>query len=366
MLMEIGTERGEARRRSPEVGHALRAQFATLSTIFDALSLVVYVSDLDTYEVLFVNAHTERVFGSGWAGRRCYDYLQAGQTGPCAFCTNHLLVRDGEAQPPHVWEFQNTTDHRWYLCIDRAIPWVDGRLVRLETAVDITDRKEIERFREHYVGLVSHDLRGPLSEVALAARALEQSLRDKSLAYEADQLERIWQTAGRVEKMIRDLLESVRLDSSAATGRREPVDLAELARGLLAALAAEDRARVTLRAPHPPQLALGDRAQLERALDNLVANALKHSPPGTPVAVEIGREGEHVMASVIDAGAGIAAEHQERIFERFYRVPDTQSEGLGLGLYIARTIVELHGGRLRVDSALGRGSRFYLTLPAAR
>ena len=364
-LVGISAKEGGPRREAPEVSRALSAQFAALSTIFDALEVAVYVADLQTYELLFVNAYTEKIFGGGWATRRCYDYLQASQQGPCSFCTNQLLVREGEAQPPHVWEFQNTHNRRWYLCIDRAIPWVDGRLVRLETAVDITDRKELERFREQYVGLVSHDLRAPLGAIALAAAALERSLHDKNLDREAALASQVRQTAKRVEHMIRDLLESVKLDSSEVGGHRQRVELAHVAREVVEALPADERARVTLDLAGPPAFVLGDRAQLERVVDNLVANALKHSPAGAPVRVELARQGESLLLSVVDQGGGVAAEHQERIFERFYRVPETRAEGLGLGLFIARTIVELHGGRLTVQSAPGRGSRFSVTLPVA-
>lgn len=329
------------------------------------MNVVVYVADFETYEVLFVNAFTEKVFGAGWAGRRCYDYLQSGQTGPCAFCTNPMLVRDGEAQPAHVWEFQNTTDHRWYLCIDRAIPWLDGRLVRMETAVDITDRKEIERFREQYVGLVSHDLRGPLNAIMLAADGLGRSLVAKGLEREAGQVARIEQTASRVEGMIRDLLDSMRLEANAVSERRELVDIAALAQVVLDALAEKERSRVTLRATAPAGRVLADPTQLDRVIDNLVCNALKHSPPGSPVLVEIAQSDEDIVVSVVDQGAGIPTEHREKIFERFYRVPETRADGLGLGLYIARAIVERHGGRLGVESAPGHGSRFHVTLPVA-
>lgn len=340
---------------------------STFATIFDALNVVVYVSDLATHELLFVNGYTEKAFGTGWEGRRCYEYLQAGQAGPCAFCTNHLLVRDGEPQPPHVWELENTSNHRWYLCIDRAIPWSDGRLVRLETAVDITDRKELERFREQYVGLVSHDLRGPLHAIALAAQMLELSLAEKQLDREAAQVGRIQQTARRVENMIRDLLDTVRRDSEDAETHHEAVDLVALASGVVAGLPEEERGRVTIDAREPMVHALGDRAQLDRLLENLVGNALKHSPAGAPVVVEIARGDRGLLVSVVDEGPGIAAEHHERIFERFYRVPDVRARGmgLGLGLYIAKTIVERHRGRLRVESAPGRGSRFEVLLPPA-
>jgi PAS domain S-box-containing protein len=137
--------------RSPEAVPAPEAveaaqldQLHQLSTIFDSLQALLYVSDLDTYELLYMNAYGEAMFGPKRLGRPCYDVLQAGQGGPCTFCTNDRIVRDGEPLPPYVWEFQNTVTGRWFQCIDRAIRWTDGRLVRMEVAIDISERKRTE------------------------------------------------------------------------------------------------------------------------------------------------------------------------------------------------------------------------------
>lgn len=114
-----------------------------LRAILDNLDALVYVSDFETHELLYMNAYGRRVWGS-IDGRKCWEVLQNNDS-PCDFCTNHLLIdSEGTASPPHIWEFQNRLDKRWYQCRDQAIPWIDGRLVRLEIATDITDRKEME------------------------------------------------------------------------------------------------------------------------------------------------------------------------------------------------------------------------------
>jgi diguanylate cyclase (GGDEF)-like protein len=114
-----------------------------LRAVLDNLDALVYVSDFDTYELLYMNAYGRRVWGA-IQGRKCWEVLQ-NNDGPCGFCTNPLLTdAEGRARAPHVWEFQNTVDQHWYQCRDQAIPWTDGRLVRLEIATDITDRKEME------------------------------------------------------------------------------------------------------------------------------------------------------------------------------------------------------------------------------
>ena len=127
---------------SKEAEQALRSQFDQVSTIFDALDAVVYVADLETHDLLYINQSGEALWGQGWPGRKCHEVLQKDMAGPCAFCTNERLVVNGEIQPPVKWEFQNTVDQRWYQCIDRAIHWPDGRLVRMEIAIDITEQRQ--------------------------------------------------------------------------------------------------------------------------------------------------------------------------------------------------------------------------------
>ena len=112
--------------------------------VLDSLDAMVYVSDLRTYEILFVNKYGRSVWGD-IRGETCWEVLQAGQDGPCSFCTNHhLLDESGRPAEAYVWDFQNTIDKRWYQCRDQAVRWTDGRFVRLEFATDITERKDLE------------------------------------------------------------------------------------------------------------------------------------------------------------------------------------------------------------------------------
>lgn len=116
----------------------------TLETILNSLDAVIYVADLETHEMLYMNEYGKREWGE-FKGRKCYEVMQQGQSQPCSFCSNHRLVDDkGQATGPFVWEFKNTKTGRWYQCRDQAIPWSDGRLVRLEIATDITDLKRME------------------------------------------------------------------------------------------------------------------------------------------------------------------------------------------------------------------------------
>ncbi|TYT74009.1 PAS domain S-box protein [Desulfobotulus mexicanus] len=115
-----------------------------LLTVMDAMDALIYIADMESYELLFLNAFGRRAFGDG-VGRKCWEVLQSGQSGPCSFCTNsRLLNQDGSASGIHHWEFFNTANDRWYDCRDQAIVWEEGRLVRMEVAMDITERRQAE------------------------------------------------------------------------------------------------------------------------------------------------------------------------------------------------------------------------------
>ncbi|MBS1238372.1 MAG: hypothetical protein H6R39_32 [Deltaproteobacteria bacterium] len=131
-------------KKSAPIDHLFLANQEFLKSMFDSIDALVYVADMETYEVLFVNKYGKNVWGS-IEGKICWHTLQSGQIGPCQFCTNkELLDSHGEPKGLYAWEFQSTVTKKWYECRDRAIRWTDGRYVRLEIASDITERKAME------------------------------------------------------------------------------------------------------------------------------------------------------------------------------------------------------------------------------
>jgi two-component system phosphate regulon sensor histidine kinase PhoR len=345
--------------------HAGLEQFAAVSSIFDAAEMVLYVADMQTYELLFMNAQAEQSWGRGRLGEPCYRVLQNGQSGPCSFCTNSRLIAGGPDAHPVTWEFQNTVTQRWYLCIDRAIPWSDGRLVRMEVAIDITERKLQEEFREQYVGLISHDLRTPISTIALSTTLLKALADRAGIAKASQPLEAIRRSTRHMSNMIEDLLETTRLESGQLQLHRTQVDL-----GPLVAAVAQELGTVSAR-PIAVQTdglvpVVADAPRIQRVLENLIGNALRYSPAGAPVQVTV-QTGEHeAVVTVSDCGSGIAPDLLPKLFQRFSRAPQrdgSHGRGLGLGLYNSRLIIEHHDGRIWVESPPGSGSSFFFTLP---
>ena len=230
--------------------------------------------------------------------------------------------------------------------------------------------QELERadaVRRELVVNVSHDLRTPLTALH---GALEASA-DAARAGRTDEADRLLETARRnaqrLGRLIESLFDLARLDGDAAALRLEPFAVAELVHDVVAKFA--DRAArqgVALRVGPPGRLPLlsGDVGQIERALSNLVDNALRHTPPGGQVDVRIEAAGGRVRIAVDDTGEGIPEDHVARVFDRFHQVaPERGGHGTGLGLAIARRIAELHGGEIRLRSELGRGTQVTIELP---
>jgi diguanylate cyclase (GGDEF)-like protein/PAS domain S-box-containing protein len=134
--------------------------------ILDGLEGAVYVSDMKSYRILRVNKYIKKHYGNNILGKKCYKIFQEGQDGPCSYCTNEHLIIDGKPGPPVIRDFRNTKTGRWYHCIDKAIQWPDGRYVRVEIAIDITERKkgEVElRDSERFLNMVFESINDPFN-----------------------------------------------------------------------------------------------------------------------------------------------------------------------------------------------------------
>ena len=251
----------------------------------------------------------------------------------------------------------------------RAFPLADrgptGRIV--VTMTDITQRRRLEVLRRDFVANASHELKTPVAAVRALAETLLTALPDDPEAGRRF-AERIGREAERLDLLTRDLLDLSRVERGALDV--EPVDLVGLVKEVVSGYAdrAEER-RIKLRTEVEPGVALrGDRAQLGLLLSNLIDNALRYTPAKGAVCVRLNAAESRAVLQVHDTGQGIPAGELSRVFERFYRVDKArarQTGGTGLGLAIVRHVAEAHGGTVRVDSELGRGSTFTVALPVA-
>ncbi len=234
---------------------------------------------------------------------------------------------------------------------------------------DVTELKKIDEIRRDFVANLSHDIRTPLAAIRGAVETvLSGAGKDPQQAERF--LKMIERQVNRIQVLSEDLLSLARLERGLEGANFKQVEVASLLEaGLSASRSMAEDKGVALESETPAQGVhiFADRARLEEALANLIDNAVKYTEPGGRVRVATEFDNREVRFVVLDTGPGISAEHVDRIFERFYRVDKARSRengGTGLGLAIVKHAVQLHGGRVEVDSTPGKGSVFTLIIPA--
>ena len=244
------------------------------------------------------------------------------------------------------------------VAIERATLAAEAERARLQT--------ESERLRNTLLSSVSHDLRTPLAAITGAAAVLREDGTTFS-AVQRELLDTIYVQAERLGRLLTNLLEMARLESGSLSLKREWQPLDEVIGSSLHRLQGKLSGR-TVTAQVAPDLPLAeiDAALMEQVLLNLLENALKYTPPGSPIDVSARREGESgVVVEVADRGPGIPRGEEERIFEKFRRADASGVPGYGLGLTICRGIVEAHGGRVVAENRPGGGAVLRIVLPGA-
>lgn len=232
---------------------------------------------------------------------------------------------------------------------------------------DVSERQRVDRIRRDFVANASHELRTPLTSIRGFVEALEDGGMEEPETAKRF-LSRIRANADRMASLVDDLLELSRLESGAQPPSLEELDCAAVAADVVASFAKiAGRKSITLSArasPVPP--VVGDSDRLRRVLEHLVDNALKYTPDGGRVSVQVEPQGAGASVSVHDSGPGIGPEHLPRLFERFYRVDTARSRelgGTGLGLSIVKHLAESMGASVLVTSVPGQGSTFAVRLP---
>ena len=233
---------------------------------------------------------------------------------------------------------------------------------------DMTDVKRVEQVRRDFVANVSHELRTPLAAIKSVIETLEGgAAEDPQVA--RDFLQRADGEVDRLVQMVEELLELSRIESGELSMTREPVDLAAAVQSAVERLRPQaEKAGVGLSVDTSANLprVSGDRVSLERAIVNLINNAIKFTPEGGAVRVLARPDGAGVTIEVADNGSGIEPQDLPRVFERFYKADRARrAGGTGLGLAVVKHTAEAHGGRVEAESRLGEGSSFRIWLPAS-
>ncbi len=374
------------RKRAEE---ELKRSHQTLLTILDGIDSTVYVARMDTHEILFMNKHMIDDFGADLTGKSCYEAFR-GESGPCAHCTNdQLLDTNGNPASVCVWETRNPITGKWYINHDRAIRWVDGLMVKLQIAMDITRLKELEQERiraeeqlqqankmesvGRLAGGVAHDFNNKIQAIfGYTSLALS----------ETDPVSPVYPWLQEIEKAAQqsaDLTRQLLAFARKQTIRLQVLNLNETISGMLNMLRRIVGENIELQWTGGRALwnVKMDPAQIDQIVVNLVVNGRDAIPGFGQISLKTenisldapllpshagAAPGDYVLLRVSDNGSGMSRETIGSIFEPFFTTKEL-GKGTGLGLATVYGIVRQNGGFIDVQSELGSGATFNIYLP---
>ncbi len=351
--LEAKYGRAPCRRLLTVLGEALKSQKGKLFRDED----LVAVGGTDTdYFVIFLFSPPRRK-----------EYFTANDLKLISFRVLQKLQNILNEEGPALGFEEKIDFHTGYTVIN-AEPGVDVERLVYEAQKESALRSRMEEVMTQFVSNVSHELRTPLTcikgyvETLLEGAMNEEATLRKFLQVISDETERL-------ERLINDLLDLSMIEARQVSLHFDEVDMKKVVQDTVDVLlpyAQRRRVRLEVRLPRQPIMLNADEDRLRQVLLNLADNAIKHSKPGGSVTLSARLREKEVEVSIADRGAGIPPAEQEKIFERFYRVTSGRRSpggGRGLGLAIARNIVEAHGGTIGVKSRLGQGSRFVFNIP---
>jgi PAS domain S-box-containing protein len=374
VLVQNVSEQVRAKREIEALAQMMEERSARLDSILGSMTDGLWVYDANGM-VVDVNQAALNMFGLG-------SRTEAVERG--SFDQLNLRYPDGRRVPPDDFPYaralrgQTVPD---YLTIARHL--ITGRDIDLSIAAapiesygivgavlvirDITALQELDRKKDEFLSVASHELRTPLTTIKGYTQLLAQTVND---AAPDDRMVYLTAVLGEIDRMmglISELLDVSRIETNRLQIHTQPVEWVEFIERRVSAFRVQNPARrINFNSLTTPAIVHVDPDRMRQVVDNLLSNAIKYSPDGSEVSLTVTLDGSLIETSVTDRGIGIPRDEISQLFERFHRARNVSSRyygGLGLGLYIAKAIVEAHGGAIQVESEEGKGARFVIRLP---
>ncbi|MFI4865947.1 MAG: ATP-binding protein [Steroidobacterales bacterium] len=370
--MEVGAlarSMDEMRRNLVELTDALRRREAEAQTVLSGVIEGVYAVDHER-RIRYANAQVARLLGRPAGeiiGQFCGDVLRPQRVNGERPCERNCPIIAARSSPQaSLREILCLSDGGTRSAIVLSAPPIQG--VQVQILRDETDLEAARRARDSVLGNISHEFRTPLAAQLASIELLRDGLSDMPPDAQRELLANVERGVLRLMRLIDNLLESVRIEAGQHSIRQQPVDLAEVigdSRDLIAPLLRQRQLSLELDESGIGAIVRGDAQRLEQVFVNLIANAAKFAPEGSTIRIGGQRRGSYTEVWVEDEGAGVQDGAAGAIFERFQRGADTEPDapGLGLGLWIVKSIIERHGGSVRMERTHERRTRFILSLP---
>ncbi|HEX9143141.1 MAG TPA: ATP-binding protein [Candidatus Binatia bacterium] len=358
--------------RNSSLGELLQAQLAMQAAI-DSLPDPVVIFGVEG-EIRSVNRVAENLLGfpSELGTQDPLTQIDPSVRAVLERMRVHVLSGKGAYTPKGFEESvrARTPDGERYF-LPRAIPVYEERAGIVGATVILQDVTRLRRFNElkdDLVATVAHEFRTPLTSLRMAIHLCLEQMVGPITEKQSDLLHAAREDCERLQSMVDDILDLSRVKAGQIEMHRRPLSVASLVHGAIEAhrAAAElQKVRLSASLPAGDDQVMVDPERVALVFSNLINNAIRHTPSGGIIDVRVQSTDGLVRFEVSDTGEGIPREHQRYIFERYYRVPGSNSKGAGLGLSIAKEMVEAHGGKIGVESEVGRGSTFWFTIPRA-
>ncbi len=360
----------DMRRNLLDLTTTLRHREADAQAVLQGVVEGVYAVD-NGRRIRYLNPQAARMLGAPadqLIGRFCGDVLKPRDVNgrrPCdTSCPIYTARDEGKARST---EYLEAAGAARTVVITSAAP-VGG--LQVQVMRDETELEAVRRARDSVLANISHEFRTPLSAQLASVELMLDGLEAMPRERLGELLQSLQRGTLRLTRLIDNLLESVRIESGQLGIRRQPVALAQVvedAEDLMAGLLTQRRQLLRVELPEDLPAITGDAQRLTQVVTNLLANASKFGPEDSEIAVGAARKGESVEFYVEDSGPGAPELEGASIFERFYRAADQEPEprGLGLGLWIVKSIAERHGGSVRAERTSSGHTRFTVTLPLA-
>jgi len=234
------------------------------------------------------------------------------------------------------------------------------------SVLDITEQKQDEQRKNDFIGMVSHELKTPLTSLNAIVQVMTAKLKDNKDTFLAGASERADKQVKKMIGMINGFLSVSRLESGKIVINKQPFELGELIRECIYEISISDTSHQFIFEPSKPIIIYADRDKIASVVTNLLSNALKYSPRGKIIEVNCEIQGRNAVSSVRDEGIGIKPDQLDKLFDRYYRVQSSHTQhisGFGIGLYLSAEIIQRHNGKIWAESESGKGSIFYFSLP---